>query len=72
MNFGETLKKLRIKENETLCKLSMKTKIDLTVLVVSDKAVSEYGLNNITSKAINFVSKQLTFYASDSEARNED
>lgn len=104
MNFGETLKKLRIKKNETLHQVSMGTNIDvtllskfernvrfptveqihriseyfnasktdLTALVVSHKIINQYGLNDITNKAINLVREQLISYTSDSEAEIED
>lgn len=38
---------------------------DLTALVVSNKIVKDYGLNDITNKAINLVSEQFVSYSSD-------
>ena len=103
MNFGKTLKKLRVDKNETLHQVAMGTNIDatqlskfernvrfptieqiyriskhfntsmsdLTALVVSNKIINNYGLNDVTSKAINLVSEQFISYNSDSKAKNE-
>lgn len=44
---------------------------DLIALVVSNKIINDYGLNDITNKAINLVSEQLTSYSSDSKEKNK-
>jgi HTH-type transcriptional regulator, competence development regulator len=94
MNFGDIIKNIRLKRQETLHQLSMGTDIDVTLLskfersvrfptneqleriskylqiselelkaiVISNKIVKEYGINDTTHQAIQMVSEQLAPY----------
>ncbi len=95
MNFGDIIKNIRLKRQETLHQLSMGTDIDVTLLskfernvrfptdqqleriskylqisdvelkaiVISNRIVKEYGINDTTHKAIQLVGEQLALYS---------